>query len=530
LFRHLHEPRSLRRNPFVRRILSDAGIGNFGSSSDRAVLNLIHHLVREGANHCRDADLAAGKDERALRQHAIVMLQCLAQRKIREVAAELGISYQHCYRERAEICRRLARYISEQKHSRVALVSRPEWDEFQLLAWRTLHRTAYCDAVTAFRICDELTSVAQSAQQSISAFCIQTETAIRFGDLRRAKQANAAARALYADQTRQNDTLSWRTTESCLDISSSRLAHYAGEKLEALSLAELAATRLRVIQWSAAPHVKELYAQSLFELGVGFWNLGELERAYEYLCLAEASLCDARAVSIQVRTQVMLSVWKIRNSLLIASKTWFPSYQRLAGLSAAFDQAYASGLILESIDALLAIAQYHAFAGNDDEALRPCRRAQFLAGQQYNERILTNVALEVVTILQRTRYSGQAYSFMPATLLLCDDFHREVASYVAAKNALQSRRPGDAWFLATNACERKKYFMLTTRQEMVAAQAASRLGRRREAHTMIESAVSAAEKLGSAAVLRDAYVAAADVTADAQFRRKAGELKSLLSA
>ena len=66
-----------------------------------------------GAAYCRDADLAAGKEERALRQHAIVSQQCLEQRPIRDVAARLGISYYHCYRQRAEICRRVARYICE---------------------------------------------------------------------------------------------------------------------------------------------------------------------------------------------------------------------------------------------------------------------------------------------------------------------------------------------------------------------------------------------------------------------------------
>jgi hypothetical protein len=45
---------------------------------------------------------------------------------------------------------------------------------------------------------------------------------------------------------------------------------------------------------------------------------------------------------------------------------------------------------------------------------------------------------------------------------------------------------------------------------------------------MIDHAVSAAEKLGSAAVLRDAYLAAADVSEEARFRRKASELNSLL--
>ena len=92
LFRRLHDPRALRKNPLVRRFFEDATIGSVGPSRDAAVLANLHRLVREGADRCRDADLAAGKDESALRQHAIVTLQCIEQRSIRDVAATLGIS------------------------------------------------------------------------------------------------------------------------------------------------------------------------------------------------------------------------------------------------------------------------------------------------------------------------------------------------------------------------------------------------------------------------------------------------------
>jgi len=528
LFRHLHDPRSLRKNPLVRRFFADATIGKLNGALESEVLARIHELVRRGADHCRDSDIAAGKDERALRQHTIIALQCLGQRPIRQVAATLGISYHHCYRLRADICRRIARYVNEQNDTRVALDHLPEVDGWELLVSQTLRRAAIYDEAAAFRAGGELVRAAQSAQQRIVALCAVVSIAIDFGNLEPAKEANSAARALCNEHSPQNPSASWKAAQSRLDVTGAQLAYMEGQKLQHLRLAEKSALRLEPIQLSAPAHVRELYTESLYELGTGFWNLGELERGIDYDDAAERSLRNAPTTSFLLRARVMLTLWSRRNFLLMASKTWYPSRQRLDGLSTAFEQAYASGALLEAKDALVAIAQYHAFAGNGDETLRAGRFAISLAKQQHSERMLAQVEIQVATMLQWTRYSGQAHSFLPVTLSACDAYHRELASYFEAKRALLSHRYQDAWSLATAACERNKYFTLTVRQQTVAAAAAGRLGRRREAHAMIDRAVSAAEKLGSAAVLRDAYLAAADIREEARFRRKAGELNSLL--
>jgi len=528
LFRHLHEPHALRRNPLVRRFFADATIGRFNGALKGEVLARIHELVRRGADHCRDSDVAAGKDERAFRQHTIIALQCLGQRPIRQVAAALGISYHHCYRLRADICRRIAHHISEQNDSRATLDHLPEVDGWELLVSQTLRRAASWHEAAAFRAGGELFRAAQSTQQRIVALCAVVSVAIEFGNMERANEANSAAQALCNEHSPQNPSASWRATQSRLDVTGAQLAYMEGQKLKSLRLAQKAALRLEPIQLNASVHVRELYTESLYELGVGFWNIGELERGIDYFDAAERSLRNAPTTSFLLRARIMLILWRSRNFLLMASKTWYPSRQRLDGLSTAFEQAYASGALFEAKDALVAIAQYHAFTGNDDETLRAGRFAISVAKQQHSERMLAQVEVQVATMLQWTRYSGQAHFFLPVTLSACDAYHRELASYFTAKRALLSHRYQDAWTLATAACERNKYFTLTVRQQTVAAAAAGKLGRLREAHTMIDHAVSAAEKLGSAAVLRDAYLAAADVSEEARFRRKASELNSLL--
>jgi hypothetical protein len=104
LFRHLHDSSVFRNDPLVRRFFEDPAKRGSEPTSDEAVLDRIHDLVRLDAERCRDADLLKGKSAQAYRQQAIIALQRFEQRPISASAAELGISYQHCYRERANIC------------------------------------------------------------------------------------------------------------------------------------------------------------------------------------------------------------------------------------------------------------------------------------------------------------------------------------------------------------------------------------------------------------------------------------------
>jgi hypothetical protein len=81
LFRHLHEPRILRKNPlvahFFKQVLLD---GLSRAREERTALAEIHDRVRRAAKHCYDSDVSAGKAERTFRQHAIITLQCLGHR------------------------------------------------------------------------------------------------------------------------------------------------------------------------------------------------------------------------------------------------------------------------------------------------------------------------------------------------------------------------------------------------------------------------------------------------------------------
>jgi tetratricopeptide (TPR) repeat protein len=532
LFRHLHEPRALRRNPLVRRFFEDPHIGGLGHDRERAVLYRIHQLVRDGAEKRRDTDLLAGKDERALRRHLIITQQCLKRRPVREVAAELGISYGYCYQERSEICRRVARYIFE--HDDPPPVEYLlELDEFQLSVDRATHRIAFFDMRAAFHECDNLIRMAPSAHQKIEALRITALVSIDFGDFKKAADAYIVAQTLYAERLAADLSTAADVSRARIDLVGFELAACRANKADGLRMAQRASARLELIQATAPAHVKDLYVESLYALGAAFCSLGDLDKSYDFTASAEAHLCQISSASLQLRTRVMVAIWRLRNHLVLSSKGCYPARQRLTGLTTAFKQAYAAGLFSEAAAALATLTAYYADAGNAAESLRAARFAVLLAKQHPNERIWARTSIRVATTLLSTQYWEHALALLLGTQRLDpgDVYHRELIAYFAAAHAFQLHSFRDAWTLASVEVDGyRKSGILPVRRMLIAAAAAHELDRRRDARAVIEGAISAAEGLGSAPTLKNTYSVAAKVTGDPRFKRRADEIANVLTA
>jgi hypothetical protein len=526
LFRHLHDADALRKNPLVRGYFGN-GVGGLSKTSDAAGLARIHDVVRRGVERCRDADVLEGHDEHAFRQHAIVTLQCIERHTMREVAATLGISYAHCYRERASICRRVARYVAERDEGPV-LEQLPAIDEFRFHENQVLHRAESGDAAAVLQQCDELIRDAPSAQGKIEALRINASVSVQFGEFERANAVRATAQALWTEHFANESSSASAIARACIDLIALDLGMH-GDVKDLVPVAKSATKRLEPFVARAPMRIRELHVESLFNLGLALANVGSLEKGFDYVAEAEALLERVRPASAQLRSWAMVETWRGRNRLLMSSRHWLPAWQREQGLTRAFEFAYSSGAFAGAIRALVALSEHYAFSGNAGEALRAARAAVSLAKRHPSARVSAHTSISAVLPLLSTQHWSEATALLPtpAQLAVMDTYHRDAFTYCLAARALRSHAFREALNLAKGG---GSFPGVAVRMRLVAAAAAHALEREREARALIEEGVAVAEAQRSAPILRDAYSLASKILPDPRFTRQAKEIQRLLSA
>jgi len=531
LFKHLHDARALSRNLLVRHIFDDTSIAGTGASRDRAVLSRILQLIRQGADYCRDADLMAGNRERGLRQHAILTLQYLEKQPIQRVASELGISQNYCYRERADICGRVALYVCEHQDPPTADYL-GELDDFRVLLDSVVRGAKSHDKKRTLSDCGDLVNSAPTTQNKVEALCAVAGLSLDFEEPKRASTAISSASALCDKHGSEDPSAPWVVTRARVNLMGAKLANYGANTSQASQLAGEAVLALRGIKAGSAFLIRELFTESLYELGAALWNAGDLRRGYDFMAEAEANLPHVRATSFELRTQIMGTIWRMRNRLLMDPEVWHPLWQRIRGLADTFEIAYGCGLTFQAADALVSLVELHVFAGKDSDALRAGQLAVSLARQLPAMNLQAKILLDVAARLRRTPHWEYAMSLVSAAeeLGANEAYYTEYMSCLAIERALLLKNFDDAWAMATAAGSEGAFADLRIRRRTVAAIAAHKLGRKREARVLIQRTIRECEARGDAALLADAYSVGADVTGDARLKRRAKAVAKLLTA
>jgi tetratricopeptide (TPR) repeat protein len=530
-FRHLHEPAFLRQNPIARAFFDDRSPDDLAARvKERSALSRIHQLVRVGADRCRDADIGAGKEVKALRQHAIVTLQCLERRPVAEVATLLGISYRHCYRERAQICRRIARYLIGCRSDSPVKYG-VQFDEFSLLADQVIRRAALVDLKGGYEQCDALLCAAPSGAQKVQALRARFLVAIRFGGSDDAERVLVDAKKLWHDNFESKEPVTADVAEAILELMRSDLARYQGEAKSAKAWGERATRRLTRHCDNGAPYVRQLYAEALYNLNACCWNLGELEEAYHLVLQAFDTVTKLHMVPADLRARITVAMWMQRSHLLMSSEGWHPAAERVKGLTQAFEGAASAGCVVEAADALLALMEYYTCIGDDGEAFRLGRSAILMVQQQSSERLRAQLTLKVAIRLVTTKYWEYALRVVPSedSLALCDSNHRQMIAYFRAERDLSLHMVDRRTSLFKRGGDNRGPFpALGVSKTILEATMADELERHRDARALLERAIPEAERLGSAPILRDAYAVAAKVTRARRFSSKAYELERLI--
>jgi tetratricopeptide (TPR) repeat protein len=514
LFRHLHDPRALRENPLAQQFLSQNAPGD-GIHRPADALKNLHRAIRQAANQCRDDDFVAGIDERGQRQFSILVLHCLERRDIKEVACLLGISWKHCYRERAAICLRVGALLRDgfdAADTYPLLLS----EEFDCLLERALLRAELVDGEKRFEELLGLVSLATTSEQAIEVLYRLQEVALDSGELARANAARIQAVRLFDKTLSSQRTFAAELSKAYLDLMQTNLAFHRGDKHCWVDAATRSVQRLEPLLSDSPRRVTRLYIESLYKLSMGLAALGKLEQAYRHLHEADMFTRREPAIPMTLRLDVTTALCRLSNHLVMHSTSWCPSARRVGNLREALEHARMTGPLLPMLNALQGLTEYYSSVHRDEDSLRAAQFAILLANQQPSERWLIHTVSELAIPLQRTQYWQLPLSILSPLrdkLALCDAMHRYELAYLTAEQALREGAYPDAWELSYEACSSNNIGTVMGRVKMrlIAAAAAEKLGQKSQSQELLEHSISEAEALGSAILLEHTYSVAADL-------------------
>jgi hypothetical protein len=524
LFRHFHDVKVLRTNPIAAPFLEPSSSAESPYPARQGLAEL-RAQVMQLAERFQAEDAKAGIGVRAARRLAIVRRHYFDGVPMQAVARALNVSVKHCYRERAAICRRIARVLSRRDGTDV-VVSAAE-DGFYFLLDRLLASGAQ-GASTAFEACEYLQSVAKTPSQRLAAEQAYLILAIRSGDRQSAEAAYARALRLHAEQLPVLTPELERTAEARMNYVASVWAYSRGQTDIALAAAERAVEHLESGPIEQTAHAELLQVRARFNLCALIWARGDLAGAYDALS-ATAARCGRLPPSTSIRIRVEGSIWKLRTYLLLNNS--FTLRARLEGLVDARERALRSGALYEAIDAMVSITECHVFAGRDARALQSARGTLRLVASA-PPLTQMKVALDLGVRLLSTKFWQQALDMLPDERLLhgLDDYHTQLLSYAIALAAFRSGDVEKARRFSAADPARDRWANLDVRRGLVAAESAYLLGHKAQAYEAAEMAVVAAEQLGAAPLLRDAYEVCGRILARPRVGAQAKEIERILAA
>jgi tetratricopeptide (TPR) repeat protein len=534
LFRHLTDSKQLRRNPLVRRFFEGGAAGRFTHANERATLALIRDLVVRGGEQYGSSEVAGSvQREAAYRRHTIVTEHCLEGRPLESVAAELGISMRQCYRERVEAMHRIAEYVGSYE-------DRPKTDvesilsEFRLRMDRAACRAEVGDVDQALRDYDDIVASDPSREHKVEALCKRAEALLAPGDFQQCEASLVQAQGLLRTGPLLTDVAD-AAMLAHVELVRSKVCWSTGKFDEdALALGR-ALECIDPVLPGAGDRVLELYAEVLLEFCERFRTRGEFRRAHEYLRRAEAALGSVRMPTPARRFDAMVESWSLgaRGVQFEGSSTRHHSrYEALAELSAL---ALSAASPRRSIRLAQAFMQHHADVGHQEAASEWAQRALLMAKQHHERRLLASVSLSVADWASVTPQRIQ----VPSLLRAADGvFPKGSPDWILlhglwAAYALQSKQYREALAGAMEV-ERALGSMGNVRFQAatrtVIALAAHALGKQSEAKEQVHSALEVIDNYGTPWTRQQAYRAAATITGDQQYRRKANEVRQSLRA
>lgn len=515
LFRHIDEPAELRRNPLAAPFFSTSDCAQADDEALRAIRSALLAALDEHELELR----SAGESAKARRRRHIVEVQIFGRQRAGEIAAKLHLSRMQLYRERREVCVRLARALVNVK--RQPLVVRTNAPAPALSRAGALAEG--CDTERAQALLEDVASNCSERSDRISALVQSANLLIEALETQRAAHRLDEAERLAAADAAQ----SGRDGFARARIAWARVKLGRANGRAASGWAPDILAQARAYPPTRACDQEQLIDE-LLEAAAFALREGRFARFREVLSRAQSSFANLPEPNTRQRARLLLLgalVYEDRHdgSELDGAR----DARRMLGMAAAV--ARADGLLLTSIDASLSAAGIASHTlGDPGAAVREATPAVELALRTGNRRLIAD-ACSFAAGLRNANGEFRA-SLELAGLAMrwgtLDTWQLAFVRAIEAQSHYDLREYRCAGEVAEEAValaariDNRRLLGATLRVSALALQARGEpLARER-----IRSALDLLERYGCRHSLRAAYRASATITGDREHARRARAL------
>lgn len=530
LFRHLDDPVRLQRNPIARHLFRDPITGCLDPKRTRTAVFELRRLILDGLETAKDADLIRGRDRQAQRQYAIIQKLYFDGDPIQAVAKYLGISIRQLYRERSQICARIAAHIWRNRLPARARVP-SGFTLFEFEVERAKMSAEVGNASSSYEILEALLSDCASILDKADVACTTASIAIIFGDHQVARDNIGLAKVfLERAKSEQSVPMLQELVTGRLSLVVAALRRAEGDARGA-EQALSRAVEIANLSNSSRPDCARFCADVAFERAEVLLLEGQFVSASAIL--NSASLKAALAI-IPATSRVH---WQMTLAMLSLTNARYPGENPggLDSLRDALSRARSCGSSRLALRGMHGLAVYLVHCGRFDEAVRTAKAVIEMAFHFPNTRVRAQTLVDAADVLLLTSGPSNVISLL-----------EKADPYLHEGNV--------DWFGSKILLARSYNLRSAFREAWAAASAAEAVAQRLGSHRFLSAAwreialsaygcgkiADAAERITAAVAELEygappiaalsTFKAAATITRDVRWRKRAQLLESELAA
>jgi len=529
LFRHLHEPGELRRNPLVSRFFG-TGVRRGNREQDAVIAAQVRECIAKSVECLKSSELSPAATRLRLQEDTIIARR-LEGATPKQIASELRVSKSEFYRQYRQACIRVARHVqSLESAPRAVSFSTPDTLDLALVRARAAADAGdYDRAICGF---DAMVASGLDPERRIECLCRRADVDLERGAYAKAGVSLAEASRVLAVGTGVLAGVALATARARVALLRSKVAWATADFGTAEAALLSAHESLEPFRAQPDERIGELLIDVLFECGNRHKLQGRYGAASE--CIREIGELAQSRLMLSPQHEIDCILLREQVALLSARPGAYDPAKYVALLNRALRLSKACGSVRRVVEIELELSA-NPFI-NADVARTTLDAARLLTSasrQLRNSRLLAYVSIYAADALVGTRFWRMVPSILHAAKDAEPKGSREWAHMALLQSAhrCKASRIPESRHWANEACraaERSGSQRVVAAALRCLASAALADGRRGEAAEYLRSSLPTAERFGSSEARILTYDLAHAVTGDARYRRAAVELRQSL--